>query len=194
MWQARTKQDLIIEVWEKLDCESVGLREIVDIETAVREVYGPGAVESPMKIARLLADEGAVLRHPEIVELDVMRRLGSPYQAMFRNIRKADDTAQALASIRRLENLRQKFLRESDKEGLRLLNQTGKRCREDSLAILSDPKANPEIRAQNAEIAEWFTIWLQSPEVFETWVQVRQQSPEFREKFKTLDVGGSAED
>lgn len=36
MWNSRTKIDLIIEVWEKLDCESVGAREIEAIETVVR--------------------------------------------------------------------------------------------------------------------------------------------------------------
>ena len=40
MWQSKTKNDLIIEVWEKLDCESVGAIEIEAIETVVREKYG----------------------------------------------------------------------------------------------------------------------------------------------------------
>ena len=60
MLQSRTKTDLIIEVWEKLDCESVGAAEISAIETVVLERFGDGAVESPMIIARILADEGAV--------------------------------------------------------------------------------------------------------------------------------------
>ena len=59
MWQSRTKNDLIIEVWEKLDCENVGAAEIEAIEVVVKEQYGEAAVDSPMIIARLLADEGA---------------------------------------------------------------------------------------------------------------------------------------
>ena len=83
MWNSRTKNDLIIEVWEKLDCESVGAREILAIEEVVREQYGSAAVESPMIIARNLADEGAELRHSEIMELDVERRLESPTMRYF---------------------------------------------------------------------------------------------------------------
>src|SRR3982750_2633946 len=120
MWQSRTKKDLIIEVWEKLDCESIGAKEIEAIEIVVREKYGHGAVESPMRIARLLADEGAELRHAEIMELDVQRRMESPYDAIFRNVLKFADFKQAVISIRRLENLRKKFAAENDKEGLRL--------------------------------------------------------------------------
>ncbi len=63
MYKSRTKTDLIIEVWEALDCESVGAKEIIAIEEAVREQFGQNAVESPMILARLLADEGAELRH-----------------------------------------------------------------------------------------------------------------------------------
>ena len=68
-WQAKNKRDLIIEVWEKLDCESIGAEEIRSVEEVVRDVYGHSAVESPMLIARLLADEGAELRHSEIMNL-----------------------------------------------------------------------------------------------------------------------------
>ena len=36
MWQAKNKRDLMIEVWEKLDCESVGSTEVEAIEEVVR--------------------------------------------------------------------------------------------------------------------------------------------------------------
>ncbi len=125
MWQSRTKKDLIFEVWEKLDCESVGAAEISAVEDVLRDRYGYGAVESPMIIARLLADEGAELRHAEIMELDVERRLESPYDAMFRNILKFSDFKQTLNSIRQIENLRKKFLDENDREGLGLIRELG---------------------------------------------------------------------
>ena len=40
MWHARTKNELIIEVWEKLDCENVGSTEIEAIEIAVAAAAG----------------------------------------------------------------------------------------------------------------------------------------------------------
>ena len=63
-WQSRTKRDLIIEVWEALDCESVGARELEQIQQVLAEELGLGAVESPGSIARVVADVGAALRHP----------------------------------------------------------------------------------------------------------------------------------
>ena len=183
MWNARTKIDLIIEVWEKLDCESIGAKEIEAIETVVRDTYGFSAVESPMIIARLLADEGAELRHAEIMELDVERRLESPYDAMFRNILKFSDFKQTLGSIRQLENLRRKFVAENDREGLRLMREVAIKGKHRAQMIAKNEKVAPEKRAEKQEIVEWFTIWLQNPEVFENWITLRQNSADFQNRF-----------
>lgn len=184
MWNARTKTDLIIEVWEKLDCESIGASEIEAIEIVVREKYGFSAVESPMIIARMLADEGAELRHAEIMELDVQRRTESPYDAMFRNILKFSDFKQTLASIRQLENLRRKFLAENDREGLRLMREIALKGKNRALMISKNEKVTQQKRAEKQEVAEWFTIWLQNPEIFENWVALRQNSKDFIERFE----------
>jgi hypothetical protein len=187
MYKSRTKTDLIIEVWEALDCESVGAKEIIAIEEAVGERFGASAVDLPMKIARLLADEGAELRHSEILKLDVERRLESPYDAMFRNILKFADFRQALVSIRNLENLRQKFLRENDKEGLRHVRETALKGKNRAQMIAKNPKVDEAKRAEKGEIAEWFTLWLQSPEIFENWIALRQNSKDFKEKFENSE-------
>src|SRR5688572_1755508 len=105
MWNSRNKTDLIIEVWEKLDCESVGAAEIRAIETVITEVFGRAAVDSPMVIARLLADEGAELRHSEVMELYVARASDRPYDSMFLNLLDTSDLTTTLRSIRQMENL-----------------------------------------------------------------------------------------
>ena len=176
-WQAKNKRDLIIEVWEKLDCESVGAEEIRAVEEVVRDVYGKPAVESPMIIARLLADEGAELRHSEIMELFVERYEDQPYTAEFRNVMKLGSLRSALASIRRLENLRRKFAAEKDKEGLR-------QVRERTIAAKKALKKTPEEK----EIAQWLTVWLQTPEAFEGWVALRKRSKEFTKLFGDIEL------
>lgn len=183
MWKARTKTDLIIEVWEKLDCESIGAKEIEAIELVVREKFGQSAIEMPMKIARLLADEGAELRHAEILELDAQRRVESPYDAMFRNILKFSDFKQTLVSIRQLENLRKKFAAEKDREGSRLVRETALKGRSRAQMIAGNEKVEAAKRAEKQEIAEWFALWLQSPEIFENWVELRRNSKDFVERF-----------
>src|SRR5688572_977446 len=119
-WNSRTKTDLIIEVWEKLDCESVGASEIEAIITVIEDRFGAAAVDSPMVIARLLADEGAELRHHEIMGLYVARASDRPYDAALRGVVNIDSLKSAAASLRALENLRVKYSAAGDKDGLRL--------------------------------------------------------------------------
>lgn len=182
-WKARTKRDLMIEVWEHLDCESVGARELEQIAAAVSERFGAGALESPAVIARILADEGAELRHAEVLELDVRERSLDPYDAMFRNVLKFSTFEQAANSIKQLDNLRKKFAREKDRAGLRRVRDTALKGKQRAEMIARNPKVEEKKRAEKTEIAEWFAVWLQAPEIFTGWLELRQRSPDFREKF-----------
>jgi hypothetical protein len=182
-WNARGKRDLIIEVWEWLDCESVGEREISFIIGVVKQRYGEGAVDSPMVLARLLADEGAELRHPEIMALDVLWRTQDKYAAMFRNLLKFADFAEAVQSLRRLENLRQQFAREKDDTGLRRLQELALKGKQRAAMIAANPKVESAKRAEKAEIAHWFGVWLNAPTLFNDWLALRLKAPEFNQLF-----------
>lgn len=182
-WKAKTKRDLIVEVWEALDCESVGAKELEKIAQVVNEKYGEGAVESPASMARLLADEGAELRHAEVLELDVQLREFDRYHSMFRNVLKFSDFREAAASIKRLDNLRKQFHRKGDSDGLRLVRETAQKGKQRALMISRNPAVEDRKRAEKAEIAEWFTVWLRQPEIFEDWVDLRQRSKEFKKHF-----------
>jgi hypothetical protein len=183
-WKARTKRDLMIEVWEHLDCETVGAVELETIESVVRERFGEGAVESPASVARLLADEGAELRHAEVLEMDTRYRSLDPYEAMFRNVLKFSTFAQAAATIKNLENLRRQFTRKKDREGLRRVQETALKGKQRAQMISRNRNVDERKRAEKAEIAEWFTVWLQQPEIFTDWLELRQRSKDFRERFK----------
>ncbi len=169
----------MIEVWEKLDCESVGAAEIMAIEDAVRERFGPSALDSPMVIARLLADEGADLRHSEVMALWVERNSDRPYDAVFRNVLQLSGFSQALSTIRNLENLRRKFKADGDKEGLRLIRETALRGRRELNASRGEMTGSIAM-----EISQWLSVWLQTPELFADWVDLRRRSPEFIKRFE----------
>ncbi len=183
MYASRNKVDLAVEVWESLNCESVGADEIFAIQRVVEERYGRSAVDSPMVIARWLADEGAVLRHAEVMDLWIAWSEERPYDPAFRNILNIDGLAQAIASLRRLENLRRKYAVDNKTEGLRLVREKGREGRTEALEKSKDIKRTTDERARYAEIAEWLTLWMQSPETFEMWIDLRLSSKDFKEKF-----------
>ncbi len=183
MTKVRSKQDIIIETWLSLNKADVGAKEIEAIEEELRKNFGDGAVDMPMRIARVLADAGASLKYPEIMSLDFQRRSQSKYEPMFRNILRFQNFEQALRSIKNLENLRRKFLAEGDKKGLNLIRQVVMKGKERASMIARNQKISPQKRAEKSEVAEWFRIYLESPSIFDKWIEVRLTSEDFKEKF-----------
>jgi hypothetical protein len=183
MFDAKNKTDLIIEVWEKLDCESVDREELVAIETVVRDVYGESAADSPMVTARLLADEGAELRHSEIMQLYIERISDRPHEAAIHDLFDLTDLNTLHSSLSKAENIRKTLLARNDNSALRFLRNRAIEVKRDALLIANDSRRPEDLRLVQAEAAEWITLWLQSPELFENWVRLRRASDDFKEKF-----------
>jgi hypothetical protein len=150
---------------------------------AVRGRFGEGAVETPARVARLLADEGAELRHAEVLELDARLRASGPYDAMFRNVLKFSTFDEAASSLKRLDNLRRKFEQDADEEGLRRVRETVLKGKRRAQMIAGNQTVNERKRAEKTEIAEWFTVWLHQPTIFDNWLALRRRSKDFRERF-----------
>jgi hypothetical protein len=178
---ARTKEDLIVEVWEQLDCDSVGAAELEQIQKAIRERFGEGAVDSPASIARLLADEGAILRHPEVLEFDTTwRRLGVLIYSG-----EVDFTSLpgAAIGIRRLVELQRESVKSGDQVQLRRLREFAANLRDELLLMERSKTATGRSRAEAKEIIEWVSIWQRSPDLFVDWLDLRCKSPEFVKLF-----------
>jgi len=183
MWQSNSKDDLAIEVWEALDCESIGSRELQAIEKEIEDRFGLGAVDLPMRIARRLADEGAILRHNEILALDVERRKATPLEHFLTTIFTSQTIRDTHISIRRIDLLRRRLEAENDRLDLAAVRKTAIEAKERCRSVATDTKANRARRAEAAEAAEWLRIWLESPEIFEHWAALRIESKDFIDRF-----------
>ena len=92
-----------------------------------------------------------------------------PYDPALRNILDISDLDSVYASIKKLENLRRKYAAEGDKEGLRLLREKSQEGRTKALSLAKSKTLESVERRKYAEIAEWLTLWMQSPDMFEAW-------------------------
>lgn len=192
-WNSRTKLDLIIEVWEVLDCESVGARELERIQEALREKFGEGALASPAAIARAVADEGAVLRHPEVFECDLKWRQQNMGKRVLNERLDFSDLSSAFESVVKIEEKRLEAQRGTG------ANSKMTEARELREVVIADRaelllRARSKIldegqRRQAKEISEWLRVWLQAPELFSDWLDLRRRSPEFRKRFNTEESG-----
>ena len=187
---ARTRHELAIEVWVGLGRAAVGENELGEIQRAIAKRFGAGAVDGPAAIARLLADAGAELRHPEIIEFDARwREAQIAKDAADFSVFDRFDSAKALrlkqaeALIKKLEKLRKKLERAGDAQALRSLKDEAVNARQTVQSLARGEKLNQRVRGEQVEIAEWLSVWIRTPTLFEEWLELRQRSSDFRQRF-----------
>lgn len=176
-------RELIVSAWVELG------RPVIDAQV-LADLVGCDDSMSPAAIARLLADEGAELRHPEVIEFDAQWReaqianRGEKFTEITQLVsagRLSLDRADALIS--KLETLRLEFERAGDQPSLAELRGLALETRQGAQAMAKSRRRNDSERAEQLEIDEWLKIWLQTPALFSDWVELRRRSEEFRRNF-----------
>jgi hypothetical protein len=175
-----TRDDLIVQIWEQLACESVGAKELKQIQQAVADRLGTAAVDSPASMARILADHGAELRHPEILDLDSEWRESrlSTFSAI-----DLSSLSGAVTSLHHLDSLRRQLEDSNSKSELSRLYESVNQMRDELALVAFNNKTNPAAQAQAKEISEWLSLWRNSPDLFADWLELRIGSPGFRSLF-----------
>ena len=190
--KARTKRELIITAWDDLGRIRVGASELRKIQSSIHDQFGAGAVESPAAIARVLADAGAELRHPEVIEFDARWR-HAKIKGEAKRFRGFEAFVaggplrlkQAEAFIKRLTEVRDRSEQAGDKDTVQRARKIAVDARQVVESLAKNPALDQLTRTEQAEIAEWLAVWLQTPNLFREWLELRLRSPEFRNKFLT---------
>jgi hypothetical protein len=184
------KRDLIIAAWDRLGRTTIGGPELREIQRSVRSEFGQRADESPAAIARVLADEGAELRHPEVIEFDACWREAKieRERGKFKGFEdllagKALRLKKAEASIKKLEKLRKSSESSGDPGASKQARNMAVNGRQIAESLAKDRTLNQTQRAEQAEIAEWLKVWIQTPSLFTDWLELRRRSPDFQKKF-----------
>lgn len=180
---------LVVERWAEVDRPPVNARLLEAIQTQIEKNLRLEAGVSPATIARILADAGAELRHPEIIESDAAWRQGrlDNSEKEFAQIRELTsapltDLRAAEDFIRNLETKRQKFEHRQERDELAQLKSLAIEARQAAQSISRNAE-DGNIRLLQSEIAEWIKVWLQTPKLFDDWLELRRRSEEFRAKF-----------
>ena len=172
----QSKTQIIIDIWEELGKETVGAEELDVIQRAVVQRLGNDAAVSPASIARTLADHGARLGHPEILLAAANwheRRLCEWFNEQDLTFETLED---AMVLIGKIEELRGKV-------ELEPLRQTVRQIKGELELLARNRRTIFKTRELAEEVAQWLTVWLQNPQIFSEWLELRRSTAEFRERF-----------
>lgn len=106
-----------------------------------------------------------------------------PYNKILTGVLSFGTLAETEETLARLENLRQRFLAASDKKGVEYCRRLGVLGRRRAEMTARNRRVDPTKRLQKQEVALWFRIWLETPEIFCDWLALRKKTEEFQ-KFR----------
>jgi len=173
----KTKKTLILETAREINVQKWTPAEIDQLRRRLLAEHGEAGKTGWEYIADVLKDAG------HKVLLNLQEEAEEQYEEEFEDLLHFKTLGDAEVSIMRLDELMRKFRAQDEHAAVeRVLNvaRLGKRRAE---MIARNHKVEPQKRDEKLEIAAWFRIWLETPDAFFDWLDVRKQSPEFKEKF-----------
>ena len=172
-----TKYQIIVDIWERMEKDVVGAPELELIQQALAVRFG--TMLSLASIARTLADHGAQLGYPEVLAADLKWRERS---SLFTSEDlKFDSVEAATGLIEKIEALRQNF--ENDKPMMEHLRQSVQRIKNELDVMAASDRHGQNLLA--GEVGQWLAIWLQNPQIFAQWFELRRITPDFQAQFLT---------
>jgi hypothetical protein len=177
----KSKKDLILETAREIGASKWTLAEIDQLRRRLQAEHGEPGKTSSDYIADVLKSAGWK------VLLTLQEEAEEQYEEEFEDLLHFKTLEDAEVSIMRLDELMRKFQAHGEHAAVeRVLGvaRLGKRRAE---MISRNHKVEHHRRAEKVEIAEWFRIWLETPDAFFDWLDVRKQSPDFRSRFPQVE-------
>ncbi|MBX3277092.1 MAG: hypothetical protein KF868_03710 [Acidobacteria bacterium] len=174
------RREMVLEIYDREAMGEVTAREIAIINRGLVAEYGQGGLLDPAEIARILIDEDLPVRLEQIFN---MSSVEEGYTAVLEGVLRIDSLAAAERSLRRIDAICRRFEQRGDRRGARRTKELATRGRLLALNRSRDKRIKAAERRELAEIAEWFGVWLRTPDLFETWLDLRKLTTEFRRTF-----------
>jgi hypothetical protein len=173
----KTKKDLILQTAREIGSQRFTPAEIDQLRRRLIAEHGEEGKTGSDYVAEVLKDAGFK------VVLTLQEEAEEQYEEEFEDLLHFKTLEDAEVSIMRLDELMRKFQAHDERAAVeRVLNvaRLGKRRAE---MIARNAKVEPGKRAEKQEIANWFRIWLETPDAFFDWLDVRKQSSDFQARF-----------
>jgi len=175
--ESASKKALILETARGLGKPHFTPAEIEQIRRQLVARFGGRGKTSPDYIVRVLMEAGLPVAWTSGATAE------GQYEEEFTDLLHFSTLEEAEMCIVRLDELLRKFAAAGERGRAEHVREIGRLGRRRAEMIARNHKVDAQKRAEKEEIAHWFAIWLQTPDAFFDWLEVRKQSPEFREQF-----------
>ena len=179
-----TKKQTILEVAEELDVERFTPAEVEQIKRQLIVRLGAQAGKTaPEYITEVLEDAGLRVVWSTKADTDGM------YEEEFQDLLHFATLEEAEMCLVRLDELLRKFRAEDQRAAAERVLEVARLGRRRAEMIARNPRVEAQKREEKQEMLEWFRIWLETPETFFDWLDVRKESADYRRRFGAKALG-----
>ncbi|HYL62943.1 MAG TPA: hypothetical protein VE077_10010 [Candidatus Methylomirabilis sp.] len=176
------KKDMILESAREIGASKWTLAEIDQLRRKLISEHGEEARTNSDYIAEVLKNAGWK------VLLSLQEEAEEQYEEEFEDLLHFKTLEDAEVSIMRLDELMRKFRAHGEHAAVERVLDVARLGKRRAEMISRNHKVEPHKRDEKVEIANWFRIWLETPDAFFDWLDVRKQSPEFRARFPEAEL------
>jgi len=171
------KKGIILDAARALNRERFTPVEIEQIRRQLIARLGPKGKTSFEYVTAVLEEAG--LR----VAVAAQPLAEGQFEEEFQDLLHFSTLEEAEMCLIRLDELYRKFTTGKDNPSAERVLEVARLGRRRADMISRNHKVEPTKRAQKAEIARWFAIWLETPDAFFDWLDLRKKAPEFQRQF-----------
>jgi len=175
--ESPTKKARILEAARALGKPRFTPAEIEQIRRKLIAELGAHGKTSPDYIVTVLEEAGMRVAWSQASDT------AGQYEEEFTDLLHFSTLEDAEMSLVRLDELLRKFSAEHERAAAERVREVARLGRRRAEMIARNHKVDAEKRAEKEGIAHWFGIWLDTPDAFFDWLEVRKQSPEFHRQF-----------
>jgi hypothetical protein len=177
-----TKKEMILEAARELGIERWTTAEIDQLRRKMIADHGEAAKSSNDYIAEVLKSMGWKVQLSEREEAE------ERFEEEFEDILHFRTLQDAEVSLTRLDELLRRFRAHGERAAVERVLEIARLGKRRAEMISHNRKVEAQKREEKREIAEWFRIWLETPDAFFQWLEVRKSSSNFREKFGDIET------
>jgi hypothetical protein len=175
----KSKRQLILEYRQTHGLENAGAQEIRLIQAELGRT-GSGQRLSLSYIASVLRQAGTRV---DFNSRYVDPWMEEPYATRLTGLLQFRDLETTEGALCNLDQAYREYQKAADRKGVTLVRSLGLKGKLRAEGLAANPRVSPERRAEKREIASWFRVWLENPDIFFDWLEVRKRSEEFQTTF-----------
>jgi hypothetical protein len=178
----KTKKALIVETARELGLQTWSSAEIDQLRRRLIAEHGEAGKTGNEYIADVLKSAGWKVQTTEREEAE------DRFEEEFEDILHFKTLQDAEVSLTRLDELLRRFQAHEEKAAVERVLEIARLGKRRAEMISLNRKVEARKREEKKEIGEWFRIWLENPDAFFDWLEVRKSTPDFRDKFGEIEA------